>query len=128
MMIIEDEAKYSFEKSYEVFKESTLKAGWKIATIHDLQATMKKFGKDVNKAVVFEICHPEHAYKILSKDGERVVTSLMPCRVAFYERNGKVYLSRLNSGLMGKMMDGVVPEVMNSASVESEAILKSVIK
>ena len=129
LMLLEDESKYGFEESVEKFKKGVKENGWKIPKVHDLQKTMAKYGKDVRKVQVFEICHPEHAYKILSRDGERVVTSLMPCRVAIYERSdGRVYVSRMNSGLMGKMMSGIIPEVMGQASRESEIITNAIIK
>jgi len=129
LMIIEDESKYGFEESVEKFKEAVKKHGWKLPKVHDLQKTMAKFEKNVNKVQVFEICHPDHAYKILSRDAERVVTSLMPCRVSIYERSDKkVYVSRMNSGLMGKMMSGIIPEVMSDASRESEEIIDAIIE
>jgi uncharacterized protein (DUF302 family) len=53
----------------------------------------------------------------------------MPCRVAIYEKsNGKVYVSRMNTGLMGKMMGGIIPEVMAVASRESEEMVAAIIK
>lgn len=129
MMLIEDESKYDFDKSIAVFEKAVIDNGWKIPVVHDLQKTMNKFGKDVSKVTVFELCHPDHAYEILSRDAERVVSSLMPCRIAIYEKsNGKTYVSRMNTGLMGQMMNGVVPEVMGIASHESEIIAQSIIK
>lgn len=129
IMLLEDEARYDFDRTVDVFRQTTLDSGWKIPTVHDLQETMKSFGKDVEKVKVFELCHPDHAYLILKEDQERVVSALMPCRVAIYQKkDGKVYVSRLNSGLMGKMMKGVVPEVMGVAARETEEILQAVIK
>lgn len=129
LMILEDESKYNFEESVAMIQDEAAKLGWKIPTVHDLQATMKKFGKDVNKVYVFELCHPDHAYKILSRDAERIVSSMMPCRVSVYERSdGKVYVSRMNSKLLGGMFGGVVSEVMADASQESEEILKPILK
>ena len=129
IMLMEDEARYDFDATVEAFRQTTLDKGWKIPTVHDLQETMNSFGKDVEKVKVFELCHPEHAYLILKQDQERVVSALMPCRIAIYQkRDGKVYVSRLNSGLMGKMMKGVVPEVMGVAARETEEILQAVLK
>jgi len=49
----------------------------------------------------------------------------MPCCIAVYEKtDGKTYVSWMNTGLMGKMMKGVVPGVMKVASEESEQIVK----
>ncbi|MEA3288480.1 MAG: DUF302 domain-containing protein [Candidatus Marinimicrobia bacterium] len=128
MMMMEDETRYGFEESVDRFTQAVKDQGWKMPAVHDLQKTMKKFDKDVKSVKVFELCHPEHAGKILAKDDERIVTSLMPCRVAIYEHSdGTVYASRMNSGLLGKMMDGIVPEVMADASADSEEILKSIL-
>jgi uncharacterized protein (DUF302 family) len=127
-MIIENEVPMSFNTAVEKYTVAVEQEGWKIPKVHDLQETMTKFGKDVRSVKVFEICHPDHAYKVLSRDDERVVASLMPCRVAIYERsNGKVYVSRMNTDLMGGMMDGIIPEVMKDASRDSEKILASIL-
>lgn len=124
IMMKEKQLNISFAEADTLFQQTTITKGWKVATIHDLQATMKKFGKDVKSVKVFEICHPEHAYKVLSQDAERIVSSMMPCRVSIYEKsNGKVYISWMNTGFMGSLMKGVVPEVMKDASRESEEII-----
>ena len=128
VMMKERQSKYNFEQSVKVFEETALANGWKIPTTHDMQETMANFGKDVLQAKVFELCHPEHAYEILSRDKERVVMSMMPCRVAIYEKSdGNTYVSWMNTGLMGGMMKGVVPRVMKVASKESEEIIASLI-
>lgn len=129
MMMNENESKFSFDESATFIEQSITDAGWKISAIHDLQKSMQNFGKSVNKVRVYEICNPEHAYKVLSQNDERIVSSLMPCRISIYEKeDGKTYISMMNTGLMGQMMDGVVPEVMKDASRESEAIIKDMIK
>lgn len=128
MMLLENQSKYNFEESVDRFTKAVSDQGWKLSKVHDLKKTMEKFNKEVHQVQVFEICHPDHAYKILARDDERVVASLMPCRVAIYEHSdGKVYTSRLNSGLMGQMMDGIIPEVMADASRESEEMLESIL-
>ncbi|MEN8154417.1 MAG: DUF302 domain-containing protein [Acidobacteriota bacterium] len=128
LMMMEDESSYNFEETITKFEESVKAHGWKIPTVHDLQKTMNKFGKDVKAVKVFELCHPDHAGKILAKSDERIVSSLMPCRVAFYEKeDGKVYMSRMNSGLMASMMTGIIPEVMDEAAKDTEEILKAVL-
>lgn len=129
MMLIEDESKFTtFEETVSTFEQSVLDHNWKIPTIHDLQKTMAKFGRDVKKVKVFELCHPDHAGRILEKSDERVVSSLMPCRVAIYEKaDGKVYISRMNSGLMASTMKGIIPEVMKEAAVQNEEILEAIL-
>ncbi len=124
MMMKEKQLNLNFEQAVELFESTTVSKGWSIPTVHDLQATMAKHGHKVNKVKVFELCHPEHANKVLMQDQERLVTSMMPCRVSIYEKSdGKVYVSWMNTGLMGSLMSGVVPEVMKDASRESGEII-----
>ena len=128
-MLLEDESKYGFEESVERFEASVKEAGWKMPKVHDLQETMFNHGKDVKAVKVIELCHPDHAAKILEKDNERIVSSMMPCRVAIYEKNdGKVYVSRMNSRLMASTMGKLISEVMAEAAAENEKMLKSILR
>ncbi len=127
VMLKEEQSKYNFEQSVDVFTNYVLEKGWKIPTVHNMKETMNKNGKDVLEAKVFELCQPDHAFEILSRDKERVVMSMMPCRVAIYKKSdGKTYVSWMNTGLMGQMMKGVVPKVMKAASHESEELISSI--
>ena len=129
MMLKEAESSYDFETSVEVFEQTAEEMGWKIPTVHDMQATMDGFGKEVRSSKVFELCHPEHAYEILKLDDERIVSSMMPCRVAIYEKSdGKTYVSWMNTSLMGNMMGGVVADVMGIASQESEKMIGAIVQ
>ncbi len=129
VMMIEDQSPYSFEETTSKLEASVKSHNWKIPAVHDLQKSMKKFGHDVEKVTVFELCQPDHAQRILSENNERIVSSLMPCRVAVYtKKDGKTYISRMNTSLMGGMMDGIVPEVMKVASAETEEIIETVLQ
>ena len=110
MMMLEDVSPYNFEETVAKFEESVKAHGWKIPTVHDLQKTMKKHGKDVRSVKVIELCHPDHAGRILAESEERIVSSLMPCRVAFYEKeDGKVIYTdnSFNFSLMKSF--GIIP-------------------
>lgn len=127
LMLNEYETVYNFEESTQRFEKAVKDGGWKMSKIHDLQATMKKFDKDVRPVKVFEICHPDHAGKVLAASDERIVASLMPCRVSIYEKDdGKTYVSSMNTGMMGQMMDGIVPEVMADASKASAEFVSTI--
>jgi uncharacterized protein (DUF302 family) len=128
MMLKEDPSPHNFEKTVADFEAAVLNQGWKIPAVHDLQNTMYKFGKTVRPVKVFELCHPDHADKILRESEERIVSTMMPCRVAIYEKaDGKVYMSRMNSSLMAGMMGGIINEVMQEAYLENEQMIKAVI-
>ena len=128
MMMLEDVSKYNFEETMTKFEESVKANDWKIVATHDLQKSMTKFGHDVRPVVVYELCHPDHANRILEANHERIVSSLMPCRVAIYEKeDGKIYISRMNSELVAKTMGSLVSEVMADASSQNEVILEVVL-
>ena len=129
LMLKENKSKHDFETTLAEIEKSVESLGWKIPHINDLQATMHKFGKDVRRVKVYEICHPDHAYKILKQDDERIVSSLMPCRIAVYEKsNGNIYVSRMNAGLMSKPMSRIIRSTMSEAAADSEKILSYVIE
>lgn len=130
MMMLEDLVSTGdFDTTVATFEKSVKDHGWSMPKVYDLKKTMKKYGHDVMNVKVFELCHPDHASKILYKDDERIVSSLMPCRIAIYEKSdGKVYTSRMASGLMASMMAGIIPEVMAEASTQNEEILNAILK
>lgn len=124
IMFKENKSNYDFQTTVTEFEKSVLEAGWKIPHVNDLQETMRKFGKDVRQVKVMEVCQPELAYQILSQDDERIVSSMMPCRVAIYERtDGTVYISRMNSGLLSKPMNKLIRTTMSEAAGDIEKIL-----
>jgi uncharacterized protein (DUF302 family) len=129
MMLIESKSPYDFETTVGKFQQAIAKQGWKVPAVHDLQATMHNFGKTVGPVKVFELCHPDHAEKILRESEERIVSSMMPCRVAIYEKaDGQVYLSRMNSKLMADAMGGIVQKVMADAFSENEQMIEATIR
>ncbi len=129
MMMKEAESKYNFAESVEKFEQAALSMGWRIPAVHDLKETMHKNGKQVNNVKVFELCQPDHAYEILKLDDERIVSSMMPCRVSIYEKSdGKTYISWMNTSLMGNMMGGVIAKVMGEATADSETMIQTIAK
>ena len=128
-MFLENESKYGFDETVLNLQTAVEKKTWKLSAIHDLQDTLKKNDYDVLPVKVFAICHPKHSSRILSKDDDRIVSSLMPCRVSIYEKsNGKTYISRMNAGLLAKSIGGIIEEVMIASAAEVEEIVLPLVK
>jgi uncharacterized protein (DUF302 family) len=90
-----------------------------------LQKTLHDNGKDVLAVKVISLCHPRHSGKLLATDNERIVSSLMPCRISVYEKSdGKTYVSRLNSSLMAPLIGDLVAEVMSRSAADVEEIIR----
>jgi uncharacterized protein (DUF302 family) len=126
LFLEEEQSKYNIEKSVAILEAEMEGTGWAVSHQHDLQATLQKHGKeDIRKAVVVEVCNPDLAAGILRDDQAKVVSNMMPCRIAFYEKaDGNVYFSWLKSDLMANAMGGTVKDQMSVASEEIEDMLE----
>ena len=83
---------------------------------------------DVTPVTVIELCKVDLGGDILSSDESRVVSSMMPCRVAVYEdEEGRVIVSRMNTGLVSKLFGGNIATIMADATSETELIVSSVL-
>ena len=127
-VIIEKVSPWDFEKTVEFLIGAAIKMNWNILTVHDLQQSLAKAGKIVNPVKVIEICKPEHSGKILSKNDERIVSVLLPCRLSVYlKEDGKTYVAIMNIAALLPAMPKTVHKVMTAASDELIEIVDSVI-
>lgn len=127
-MFVVEESKLGFKETIAAIEKSAADHQWGIPHQYDLQETLRGKGFDVKPVNVMSLCKPKHAYEILSGDQERLASAMMPCRVAVYEKDGKTFVSMLNSGLLSKFMGSKIKEVMGVASQENRQILAPVIK
>ncbi|MBK7093955.1 MAG: DUF302 domain-containing protein [Saprospiraceae bacterium] len=125
---LESKSQFGFDETVAKFTAIAEQKTWKISATHDLQQTMKTHGKEVLPVKVFAICHPKHSSKILEKDDERIISSMMPCRVSIYMKSdGKTYISRMNSIAMAQNFDGVIREVMTESALEVEEMIRELV-
>lgn len=123
-MFLENESLYGFDKTVEMITVELEKRLWSLSFTHDLQQTLKKHGKEVLPVKVLALCHPKHSGQILDKDYERIVSSMMPCRISVYEKSdGKTYISRVNASVVAKQMGGLIEKVMTNSADEVEDIV-----
>jgi len=129
LMIVEDESAYDFATTAAKLEEAVKGAGWSIPTVHDMQKTLKGFGHDIDEVKIYELCSSKYSAIILAVDEGKLVSPMMPCRIAIYVKSdGKTYISRMNSALVAKMYGGIIDEVMQKAYADTEVILKQIIK
>lgn len=128
LMMLTDESPYGYEETLAVFEAEAAEAGWSILGQHDMAAVVANHGADVPGVTVFDLCSSRYSIEILERDDERIVTPMMPCRVSVYETsNGTTYVARMNSGLVARLFGGVINDVMQKASAETEAFIRSVV-
>jgi uncharacterized protein (DUF302 family) len=94
--------------------------GWSSPGVRDLNGMMAKHGVVFTPKVrLVEMCKARYAAEVLQDD--RRVATLMPCALAVYEDDaGKVWLSRLNIGLLARVFGGTVARVMGGGVAPEE--------
>jgi len=130
MMISVHESKYStVEETCTKLKESIEKHGWACPGVRDMNKSMAKHGVTFPSSIrIVELCKANYAKDVLTTNPE--VMTLMPCAYGVYEgEDGKIYISGMNMGLMGKMFGGNIAKVMGgSVSRDEEQILADVVR
>jgi uncharacterized protein (DUF302 family) len=70
-----------------------------------------------------KVCSAPHAYKLLSKDENKHIVTMMPCGVGIYEKNGKVYVATMNLNLMKNFFKGDVKDTMALVAQDGEKVM-----
>lgn len=130
MMISTKESMYGFTETVDMIDSSSAANGWAVLKIIDLGRRMNNAGyEDAPRVKVIELCHAENTYNVLKNEDDMFISAIMPCRMSVQEkRNGKVFISRMNIGLMSKFFSPNVKEVMSGVAEDDENILKDVVK
>lgn len=109
-MIIEKVSPLGFDETIAKIKANAKALGWKVPKSwnKNFQKNLKKVTKqDIGKNLVFSMCEPFEAVKLLKHDKYKKFLSMMPCSFAVYEKSdGKVYASVMNIQLLGQMYKG----------------------
>lgn len=126
---IEKKSKFQLDKTVEMIKQSVKEANWSIPAEHDMQASLKKAGKEVKAAQIIVLCNAEHAYKVLNEDQMKHYLALMPCRVSVYEKaDGRTYLSMMNLKKLSENADQKTQTLMKNVQNEIEEIIKGLVE
>lgn len=128
-LFLETQSINDFDTTVQKLSKEIERKSWAISNIYDLKATMEKHGKTVLPINVFSLCHPKFSSEILKKDYERIISSLMPCRVSVYEKSdGKTYISRMDTSKIAHSFGDVIEKVMTESFNEVEDIIAKVLQ
>lgn len=94
-MIHKLDSSKSLEQIDAALRESAARHQFGVVAVHDLRQTMRNKGVDFKPAVmVYEVCNPHQAKKVLESDGS--ISSALPCRISVYETpQGKTQLATI---------------------------------
>lgn len=129
LMVVEHESKLDFDATVAALEKAVKAEGWVVSGVADMQKSLAKHGVTFPRRVkVVKLCHPQYAGSVLRTD--RRMAALMPCSIAVYEDDdGTVRISKMNTGLMGKMFGGNVAQVMGEHVARDEAkMLDGIVK
>jgi uncharacterized protein (DUF302 family) len=120
MMIVTEESKLGFDETVAALETAIKEQGWASPGTMDMNASMAKHGVTFAPRVkLVQLCKAEYASEVLTSD--RYVASLMPCKFAVWESDdGRVYISKMNTGLMGKLFGGTIAKVMGGSVAKDE--------
>lgn len=128
MMIIKEHSRLGFEETVQAIQKGITDQGWVSPATINMNQSMAKHGVTLKPRVsIIQLCKADYAKDVLTTD--RHVACLMPCTIAVYEDDdGQVSISKMNSGLMGKLFGGNIAEVMGGKVARDErAILANVL-
>jgi len=129
MMINVHKSQYGFDETVAaVEKAVTAQQGWKVSKVFDIQKNIIDAGhQDMTRVKIVTLCNPHYANRILSDDKDKVVTTMMPLGIGVYEtKDGSIYMSEMNVGLVGMMFGGTIAEVMGDASTDIAKMIAAV--
>jgi len=131
LMFIIRKSRYDVDETVEKIQAAAERmGGWQVPKIYNIQQSLIKAGHtDATPLRIMSLCHPHHAYAVLEDEKNRLISSIMPCRVGIYAMdNGEVYVAMMNSGLMSKMFGPQVARVMKEVSEDEERMLAAVVE
>ena len=114
-MLFELKSRKSLEAIGKGLEEAAARHQFGVIAVHDLKATMAKKGIDYSgDCMVYEVCNPHQAKKVLEANG--AISVALPCRISVY-REGEEYriATLLPTALLGLFqspeLDPVAKEV-----------------
>jgi len=120
-MLYEVTTKKSLEAIGRALEESAAEHKFGIITVHNLKETMAKKGVEFSgECLVYEVCNPHQAKKVLEENG--AVSTALPCRISVY-RSGDEY--KVATLLPTKLMGMFGNPSLEPVAQEVEDVLKA---
>jgi uncharacterized protein (DUF302 family) len=119
-MLFEVESKKSLEEIDRGLQEAAARHRFGVIAVHNLKETMKKKGVDfANEIMIYEICNPHQAKKVLEANG--AVSTALPCRISVYGSEGAYKLATILPTAMMQMFN--LPELEPVAREVEEVVV-----
>src|SRR3989337_3884593 len=112
----------SFEEAVAALEEETKKAGFKVLQTHDVTATLKEKGFEIEPFKIIEVCNAKSAYTVLQADIK--IGLCLPCKINVYLKDGKTYIS----GMRPVILPQFFPQAnLGNLPVEVDEIIRGIV-
>jgi len=126
-MLVEHASPLGFDDTLVRLEKNAKALGWKVPKKWkvDFQKNLKRVtGKDIGKNRVLKMCAPDAAVPLLMRDEYKMLTALMPCTIAVYEKSdGKTYIAMMNLKVMGQMYGPDVARMADELAPQMDQML-----
>ena len=90
----------SFNEAVKAVGQETKNAGFRILYIHDVTATLKEKGFEIEPFKIIEICNAKSAYTVLKADIK--IGLCLPCKINVYQKDSKTYISGMRPVILSQ--------------------------
>ncbi|MDP8262477.1 MAG: DUF302 domain-containing protein [Candidatus Ancaeobacter aquaticus] len=128
-VLLVKESKYTIDETIKHLAKAIEKEKWHVLVESDVNESLSRAGVKLKpKIKIIKFSKAEYAKEIL--EDHRELACMMPPSIAVYEgEDGKVYISKMNMGLIAKIYGGVVNKIMGEKiSVDENRIISAVVK
>ena len=114
--------KKSFDEAVTSVEKETKNAGFKVLHIHDVTATLKEKGFEIEPFKIIEVCNAKSAYAVLQADIK--IGLCLPCKINVYLKDGKTYIS----GMRPVILPQFFPQAnLGNLPVEVDEIIRGIV-
>ena len=112
----------SFDEAVTSVEKETKNAGFKVLHIHDVTATLKEKGFEIEPFKIIEVCNAKSAYAVLQADIK--IGLCLPCKINVYLKDGKTYIS----GMRPIILPQFFPQAnLGNLPVEVDEIIRGIV-
>lgn len=112
----------SVDEAVIAIEKETKNAGFRILYVHDVTATLKEKGFEIEPFKIIEICNAKSAYTVLKADIK--IGLCLPCKINTYQKNGKTFIS----GMRPIILPQFFPQAdLGNLPTEIDTIIRNII-
>ena len=112
----------SFDEAVKAVEQETKNAGFRVLYIHDVTATLKEKGFEIEPFKIVEVCNAKSAYTVLQVDMR--IGLFLPCKINVYQKDGKAYIS----GMRPVVLQQLFPKAdLGNLPAEVDEIIRGII-